>query len=98
AYGASVAGAARCAQKLLYIPADEYEFTVNYSDYGKLCGIATEFAAAPEGKFLDVVRARLVVEKKNASAFRERVRQAFLGANVYTVTGESYLEKPLENK
>lgn len=94
AYGGSVAQAMEQAQRIRYIPADEYEFVVSYSDYGKLCSIATEFCAAPEGKFEDVVRVRLAIEQKNARQFQERITQAFMGANVYTVTGACFLTKP----
>ncbi|MDL2238207.1 YigZ family protein [Christensenellaceae bacterium OttesenSCG-928-K19] len=98
AYSGSVAQALGRAQKVVYIPADEYEFTVHYSDYGKLCSIATEFNAAPEGRFEEVVRVRLVVEKEYGAQFKERIKQAFLGAEVYTVTGECMIMKPAEYK
>ncbi len=94
AYGGSVADALKKARLMRNIPADEYEFTLNYAGYGKLCAIAAEFGAAPEGRFEDVVRVRLTIEQQYAAQFQDRITQAFMGADVYRITGTCYMEKP----
>jgi len=95
AYSGSVAQALAKAQKIAYTPAEVYLFTIEYSDYGKLCNVAAEFGARVEGEFLDKVKAKAVLEQKYSASFRDRIKQAFMGADVYKVMENIYIHKKI---
>lgn len=95
AYSGGVADALKEARFLENIPADIVELGIDYADYGKLCQVAAEFDIPVEGDFLEKVKARVVIDKRQTAAFGERLTQAFMGADVFRVSGETLLQRKI---
>lgn len=95
AYGDSVKEALHHIKKIEYLPAVSYAFTVSYADYGKLCAIAEEFGAHIQAEFEEQVNAAVVLENTVHDQFEKRATQAFLGADVFTRTGQEFIKRPV---
>ncbi len=93
AYGGCVADTLKTAKTLWNIPAQVYQFTVEYADYGKLCQLAEEYGATIKSDFAEVIYAKLMLDKEQGIRFQEQVTHAFMGAQVYEIIGECYLQE-----
>lgn len=96
AYGGGVAEAIKRAELVENIPADIYSFTVPYGDYGKLQKIADEFGAGIESEFSELVTANITLERTQREAFQKKITQAFMGADIFGIKGETYITRPYE--
>ncbi len=96
AYGGSVAEALKLAVLVENIPANVYGFSIDYADYGKLQKIASEFGLEVKGDFAEKVNACLEVEKARSKAFEARITEAFMGAGVYKLAGETLIKKVIK--
>jgi uncharacterized YigZ family protein len=97
AYGGAVADAIAKAAQVRVVPADVYRFTVDYADYGKLQSVAAEFGAALTADFAGRVVAEAAIRKADAQRFGKRMAQAFMGADVYAVSGSCQIRKKIEH-
>ena len=95
AYSGSVAEAVKNAVITENIPANVYEFAIDYTDYSKLMNIAQSYGAVPEAEFTDCVKAKTVIRKADAAAFEKQITQAFMGADVFRKIGD---ERIIKNK
>ncbi|MEG2957320.1 MAG: YigZ family protein [Christensenellaceae bacterium] len=93
AYSKSVGEALLLAKKVEYMPADIFEFDIEYADYGKLQSIAGEFGAGVHANFLQKVAASVIIKKENSASFMKKSKDAFLGAEVCKITGECTIKK-----
>lgn len=96
AYADSVKGALEQAELVRNIPAVIYAFSIGYPDYGKLQSIASEFGAGVDGEFLDKVNATVVLEATSGERFGQKITEAFLGADVWDISGFTYIKKPVK--
>ncbi len=92
AYGTSVSQALQSAVLVQNMPADVYTFKIPYSDYGKLCSVAEEFGATLKSEFAEVVLIEARLKKSERNRFCKRLEQAFLGAEVWQISGECLLK------
>jgi len=96
AYADSVKGALQQAQLVQNVPAVAFRFTIGYPDYGKLQSIAAEFGAAVDGEFLDQVSATVLLEAQYQARFEQKASEAFMGANVWDISGFTYIKQPVK--
>ncbi len=96
AYGGGVAEAVKLAEFTENIPADIYGFNVPYGDYGKLQKIAEEFGAGIESEFSELVIANITLERTQREIFQKKITQAFMGADIFSIKGETYITRPYE--
>lgn len=94
AYSGAVAQALGLAKKTENIPAVTFKVRVPYADYGKLMSVAAEFGAVVSAEFLQDVEAEAVLKAEQQAAFLERMKDAFMGADVCEWCGECYIKQP----
>lgn len=93
AYGASVSETLKQAEITTMIPAVELGFSIEYADYSKLLGIASEYGAQVKAEFSDKVSARMVLQQAFFEAAGKKVQEAFFGTDVMQRLGECYIER-----
>lgn len=96
AYSGAVAQALEDARAERHIPAEALRFRIDYADYGKLQSIASEYRAALTADFGEKIQARAVFRQEDIGAVEKKLREAFLGADIYEKDGECYITEPAE--
>ena len=96
AYSGAAAQAIAQAQAVRIVPAVVLDFEIGYADFSKLQSIAAEYNTKVEAEYGETIRARIIVQKQYMERMAKKIREAFLGADVYTVAGECVVAQPQE--
>lgn len=95
AYSASVADAVKNAVITENIPAQIYDFEIDYADYSKLVKLSDSYGAVPKSEFSEKVRSQVIIELNAIAAFEKNISQAFMGDKVYKKSGVTLITKNL---